>query len=170
MKKRHRKKFLKNIKIWDIQSLSVSCTILKLGEPNAKGVIFNQFPKGFSEKSLLVEGDDRLRILSGAPNLSSIGCDLKPPVFKELPMEVYANPRALTGATNIDISYHHDRMCAEPCSKCGHPADAHVGQCCQYPVYDTEPGRGDEEVIVPESERSCCCPSFSSFKDGGTHA
>jgi hypothetical protein len=57
------------------------------------------------------------------------------------------------------LKYHSERVMAEPCVHCGHPADAHGGPC-KYPVYDTEPGPGDSEIYVEGSMRECGCTNF----------
>jgi hypothetical protein len=67
------------------------------------------------------------------------------------------------------LKYHAERVMAEPCVHCGHPADAHGGPC-KYPVYDTEPGPGDSEIYVEGSMRECGCTNFLGITEtGGTN-
>lgn len=61
------------------------------------------------------------------------------------------------------LSIHAERLFAEPCVNCGHPADAHCTEGCVYPTYDTETvgGRFNErEVVVEGSTRECGCTNF----------
>lgn len=64
----------------------------------------------------------------------------------------------------MTVNHCYERLCAEPCKNCGHPADAHGNNCCQYPVYDTEPGPRDSEVAIEGSERECGCVNFEGLK------
>jgi hypothetical protein len=65
-----------------------------------------------------------------------------------------------------NLNWHAERLFAEPCNNCGHPADAHGINNCIYPMYDDE----DDPTV---KGRECGCTKFESTfdlekKDGTT--